>query len=117
MLPPDDYVNGKSKKEYITDKSKSKKYRKRKNHKTYKKNEQLRQVKILYLNQSPYCIYCGIPLTYDTATLDHIIPKSRRGTDQLANLVLCCNQCNEEKGCLSLQNFITSRNNNLDNPN
>ena len=41
------------------------------------------------------CFYCGErgrPLT-----LDHIIPKSRGGTDRVANLTAACKKCNDQK--------------------
>jgi hypothetical protein len=42
------------------------------------------------------CAYCGesnIPLQ-----IEHIIPKSRGGTDRVSNLTLACKKCNQEKG-------------------
>ena len=33
-----------------------------------------------------------------SATVDHIIPKSRGGTNSPINTVLCCRKCNNEKG-------------------
>ena len=42
------------------------------------------------------CAYCGatnIPLE-----IDHIIPKSRGGTDRVSNLTLACRECNLKKG-------------------
>lgn len=42
------------------------------------------------------CQYCG---TYSTnLTVDHIIPKSRGGTDSWDNLVAACIACNNKKG-------------------
>lgn len=31
------------------------------------------------------------------ATVDHIIPRSRGGTDDPSNLVICCHDCNSSK--------------------
>jgi 5-methylcytosine-specific restriction endonuclease McrA len=42
------------------------------------------------------CAYCGasnIPLQ-----IEHIIPKSRGGTDRVSNLTLACETCNQKKG-------------------
>ena len=42
------------------------------------------------------CAYCGatnVPLE-----IDHIIPKSRGGTDRVSNLTLACRKCNLKKG-------------------
>lgn len=45
-----------------------------------------------------HCHYCGRPLNNRTATIDHIIPRSRNGSNHLWNLVLACRQCNVKKG-------------------
>jgi len=42
------------------------------------------------------CVYCGktnVPLE-----IEHIIPKSRGGTDRVSNLTLACHECNQKKG-------------------
>lgn len=43
------------------------------------------------------CQYCGKKLTMETATLDHVIPRSRGGLDIWTNLVLACGRCNARK--------------------
>lgn len=40
------------------------------------------------------CHYCHTKLNGKTATIDHIIPLSNGGTNDLINLVLCCFWCN-----------------------
>jgi len=35
---------------------------------------------------------------YEIATIDHIQPLSREGSNSLDNLVLCCPLCNHKKG-------------------
>lgn len=44
------------------------------------------------------CSYCGSRLTEENATIDHILPKKRGGTDCLENLTPACSKCNTEKG-------------------
>lgn len=39
------------------------------------------------------CRYCGGKAT----TTDHLIPKSKGGTDAMSNLVACCQPCNSGK--------------------
>ncbi|MEO1644047.1 MAG: RNA-guided endonuclease IscB [Chloroflexota bacterium] len=42
------------------------------------------------------CAYCGIK---DVALeIEHIIPKSRGGSNRVSNLTLACHDCNQEKG-------------------
>jgi 5-methylcytosine-specific restriction endonuclease McrA len=40
------------------------------------------------------CVYCGLP----AITVDHVIPRSRGGSDDEDNLVACCSECNGGKG-------------------
>lgn len=40
------------------------------------------------------CAYCG----RGAATVDHVLPRSRGGSDTWDNLVACCIRCNNQKG-------------------
>lgn len=42
--------------------------------------------------------YTGLPLEYDDATLDHVIPKFHGGSDDWDNLALTHRQINQKKG-------------------
>lgn len=44
------------------------------------------------------CQYCATKLTNKTATLDHIIPRSRGGKTSWENVVCACGPCNRKKG-------------------
>ena len=45
------------------------------------------------------CHYCGNPLGgYRGETIDHLVPRSRGGTNDESNLVACCVWCNRAKG-------------------
>ena len=69
-----------------------------------KNNRQIKSVKFykrrfsrmrLVMSDGRKCAYCGleeIPLE-----IDHIIPKSRGGTNRLKNLALSCKECNLAK--------------------
>jgi 5-methylcytosine-specific restriction endonuclease McrA len=46
----------------------------------------------------PHCKYCGKELTLEEATVDHIIPLSKGGTNRWHNKVLACSPCNAKKG-------------------
>jgi 5-methylcytosine-specific restriction endonuclease McrA len=53
------------------------------------------------------CVYCAAGLTPETATLDHVHPASRGGTNDPGNLVAACRSCNQLKGdLLPLEFFI-----------
>ena len=43
------------------------------------------------------CQYCGIKCNSKTATLDHVMPKSRGGANSWDNIVTACHRCNNKK--------------------
>jgi len=50
------------------------------------------------------CAYCGktdVPLQ-----VEHIVPKSRGGTDRVSNLTLACGPCNRRKGDRTVEDFL-----------
>ncbi len=50
------------------------------------------------------CAYCeatGVPLN-----LDHVVPRSRGGSDRVANLTLACVPCNQAKGSQAIEAFL-----------
>jgi hypothetical protein len=44
------------------------------------------------------CSYCDTEITMETGHADHVIPRSRGGSDDLSNLVAACAPCNLSKG-------------------
>jgi 5-methylcytosine-specific restriction endonuclease McrA len=46
------------------------------------------------------CVYCATHLDPEYATLDHVLPVSRGGTQAPGNLVIACRACNQLKGDL-----------------
>ncbi|GER85582.1 hypothetical protein KTAU_42160 [Thermogemmatispora aurantia] len=49
------------------------------------------------------CVYCGaenVPLE-----IEHIVPRSRGGTDRVSNLTLACRACNQAKGDRTAEEF------------
>lgn len=51
--------------------------------------------------QGGLCAYCDLPFTeMDPATLDHIVPKSRGGSNKIRNKALVHSSCNQMKGDL-----------------
>ena len=41
------------------------------------------------------CAYCG---DGNNLTMDHVVPRSKGGTDFTKNVVCCCSNCNHSKG-------------------
>ena len=52
----------------------------------------------LYGIQEGFCNYCKDHLKIRHLTVDHIIPKTKGGTDHPSNLQLLCHSCNSTKG-------------------
>jgi site-specific DNA-methyltransferase (adenine-specific) len=52
----------------------------------------------LYGEQEGICVGCGTHFPFKVMEVDHILPKSRGGTDHLENLQLLCTHCNKSKG-------------------
>ena len=52
----------------------------------------------LYGRQSGNCGGCGVLFPARNLTVDHIIARSKGGTDHIENLQLLCGQCNAVKG-------------------
>ncbi len=61
------------------------------------------KVRMLFHRQNGKCSICGRLMTYDlnqpnTATIDHIVPKSLGGSNGKKNLQAACGDCNNAKG-------------------
>jgi 5-methylcytosine-specific restriction endonuclease McrA len=56
-----------------------------------------RRVRALLARDGDLCWLCGKPLDGD-ATLDHVVPRSKGGSDALANLKLAHGRCNHRRG-------------------
>lgn len=44
------------------------------------------------------CKYCTDELSEESFTVDHVMPRSRGGSNRMSNLVACCKYCNKIKG-------------------
>lgn len=61
------------------------------------------RVKVLIRKHRGKCADCGTDVTLEhntpnQATIDHVVPLSKGGEDQLHNLRLLCRSCNLRKG-------------------
>jgi 5-methylcytosine-specific restriction endonuclease McrA len=63
------------------------------------KDKKLRD--FIFNKNSNRCVYCG----KKGEEIEHIVPKSKGGTNSVQNLTLSCRKCNESKGNLSLKAF------------
>lgn len=61
-------------------------------------------------NENARCLYCDTKLTHQNATADHIIPISEGGNNAQVNLVVCCKDCNNERGNLDFKYYLSKKN-------
>lgn len=57
-------------------------------------------------NEGATCLYCDEVLNHDNATADHIVPISNGGNNCQVNLVVCCKDCNAERGNSEFKTFF-----------
>jgi hypothetical protein len=57
----------------------------------------LKTFRLHALRIHPFCQWCNCPLTRNTSTTDHVIPRSRGGTNDWGNLCLACGPCNQAR--------------------
>lgn len=61
-------------------------------------------------NTSPKCIYCELSLNDNNATSDHIVPISDGGNNCQVNLMVCCKDCNNERGNMGFNQYLKTKN-------
>lgn len=59
----------------------------------------------IYNRDNKACYFCKKPLELNQITLDHYLPKSKRGTRDVFNLVTCCKKCNKLKSNKIPENY------------
>ena len=61
------------------------------------------------------CVYCNVGAFKNgkgdsiKLEIDHVVPKSKGGSDRVNNLVLACHECNQKKGNQSLEDFLKNK--------
>ncbi|HBM16348.1 MAG TPA: hypothetical protein DD381_08430 [Lentisphaeria bacterium] len=59
----------------------------------------------IYKRDDYKCIYCGNSFPKDSLTIDHLIPLSAGGLNEMINFVTCCKDCNQKKADKPLNLF------------
>ena len=57
-----------------------------------------------WLDQGKRCAYCHGEIAENEITADHVVPRSKGGTDK-DNIVAACQSCNAAKASLSVPKF------------
>jgi len=62
------------------------------------------------------CFYCGISLHLSNskpsifaATIDHYIPKTKKGWNRVSNYRVSCKGCNAEKGSMQPEEYLRQK--------
>lgn len=63
---------------------------------------------VLFVRQNGQCWYCLHPISFENWTVDHVVPLSEGGAFGFRNIVGCCFECNNQKGCMSYHRFMQS---------
>jgi 5-methylcytosine-specific restriction endonuclease McrA len=53
------------------------------------------------------CAYCGAEST--RLEIEHVIPRSKGGSNRVSNLAIACTSCNQSKGSQTLQEFLYNK--------
>lgn len=62
--------------------------------------------KLLYIKAGGRCELCGKKILLEDMSLDHRIPLSKGGEDDVSNLACTCDTCNEMKGCILPEDLL-----------
>ncbi len=80
----------------------------------FEKSRWASKVPLLLMRTHGRCIYCGEVLKFSgnykrgepLLTIDHVVPRSKGGSNDIENLVPSCNRCNSNKSDLNSEDFI-----------
>lgn len=78
----------------------------------HKKTIKMEKLSTLLSKQKNTCCYCGCKIHHPylnimpIATIDHVIPLSKGGSNLMHNLVACCQKCNTLKASRDLGPFL-----------
>ena len=61
--------------------------------------------KTVYANGNGRCAICGRPIRFKDMTVDHKIPLSKNGNNDMKNLQPACRECNFLKNQLTMEEF------------
>jgi 5-methylcytosine-specific restriction endonuclease McrA len=72
-------------------------------------NRKIKERMFKWAKGRPVCYICGCPLTWETITIDHVVPKVLGGGNSKKNTKPACRPCNNAKGGSSLEQFLKLR--------
>lgn len=54
------------------------------------------------------CMWCGVHIEQDVATIEHILPASEGGPLSINNAGIACSSCNQKRGTKTREEFLSS---------
>jgi len=66
-------------------------------------------------HKNSICIYCNVKLTDNNVTTEHIIPVSYGGNNTKVNFIVCCDECNSERGNQDFYDYLKIKNKKFEN--
>lgn len=69
-----------------------------------------RDIDTLIARDGKMCAWCGRKLDVGDrkTTVDHVIPKAAKGSNEVSNYLLACKACNSERGCTAADEWLES---------
>jgi 5-methylcytosine-specific restriction endonuclease McrA len=76
--------------------------------------QRIKLFETIFARDGGRCVYCGVDThrlakglsrSPNLATLDHVVPRSKGGPLNPANLVLACQACNNQRGVTDAEEF------------
>ncbi len=64
----------------------------------------------IFKHKKYVCPYCECKLTKTNATSDHIVPISLGGNNCQVNIIVCCTDCNGERGDKEFYSYLRRKN-------
>lgn len=55
------------------------------------------------------CCYCGTPLGFQEITIEHVKPRCIGGSNDITNLLPCCDDCNKLRGRIFMMMLTKAR--------
>jgi 5-methylcytosine-specific restriction endonuclease McrA len=71
-------------------------------------------MELTYTNYEPVCHLCGMWISDDTRSVDHIIARSHGGTDDLENLRPAHKLCNSARGNRPIEEWRATNTNDVE---
>ena len=59
----------------------------------------------IYARYGGHCAYCGQHMKQKNMTVDHLVPQSGGGGNNIENLMPCCRECSMKKAADNLETF------------